>query len=157
MRAFRLPLIAFLLLSTACYSYTPGSVDAVAPDTDVRARLSATEADKLSEYMPRDSRVLEGKVLERNGDSILMLVPVLSELRGNRVETLHQRLEVNRSGIVDLELRQLDRGKTWLIVGGGTAAVAAVVINSVVLGSSSDRGRPGDGGSELVIRLPFRF
>jgi hypothetical protein len=157
MRMSRTPLIGLLLLSAACYRYTPGTVDAVPPDTDVRARLSAVEADRLAEYMPGASRVLEGKVLERNGESILMLVPVVSELRGNRVQTLHQRLEVSRTGIVDLELRQLDRGKTGLIVAGGTAALVAVIVNSVILGSSSDRNRPGDGGSELVIRLPFRF
>jgi hypothetical protein len=157
MRVTRISVLAILTLSAACYRYTPASVDAVPPDTDVRARLSAAEADRLSEYMPAESRVLEGKVLERNGDSILLLVPVLSELRGNRVQTLHQRLEVSRSGIVDLELRQLDRGKTGLIMAGGVAAVAAVVVNSVILGASSDRDRPGNGGSELVIRLPFRF
>ena len=46
--------------------------------------------------------------------------------RGARI--LHQQVSVARSGILEVELRELDTVKTGLLVGGGGALITAAII-----------------------------
>ena len=45
-----------------------------------------------------------------------MDVPVNSELRGIRTETLNQRVEIPRDAMVDVETKELSKGRTYGLV-----------------------------------------
>jgi hypothetical protein len=74
---------------------------------------------------------------------VLIQVPVAAQLHGARVETLHQRLRIPHDGIVELELRSLDRTRTGLVVGGGLAVLAGLVIRQLSRQTGGDSRRPG--------------
>jgi hypothetical protein len=90
---------------------------------------------------------LQGKLLNRTEDEILLFVPTITRQIGFHFETMSQRVSIDRGEILALEQRRLDAGKTGglLVVIGAAAGVAAVEILS---GRSGASGMPplGDGG-----------
>lgn len=145
------------LLSAGCYAYRPIGFDEVRVDSDVRARLTAEQVDALNGVLPAESRVIEGRVLQDNGSSFLLLVPVLAERRGARIESISQRLDIPRSGMVEVEMRELDRLRTGLAIGVGAAVLGFVAWRTLRDPALGDRD-PNGGPAELVrFRIPFGF
>lgn len=156
----RLAVIAMVCLgSGACYRYTPATVGRLAPETEVRARVSAAEAERLRAHAGGDGRVLEGRFLGADEDRILLEVAASSQLRGMRVETLHQRLDIRTAEILELERKELDRTRTFLVTGAGAAVMAGFVLAR--LGPGGGSAPPGEGQppaeytSFLRLLLPF--
>ncbi|MGH7129213.1 MAG: hypothetical protein ACREIV_11645 [Planctomycetaceae bacterium] len=140
---------------SGCYTYHPATIEEVQPEARVRARLSPDEVSRLGSIVPIDGRLVEGEVLERGDGEMLLLVPVTSDVVGTRVETLHQRLRIPVSGVIDVELRHLDRLKTGLVVGAGVALAAGVAAAALSGGGRSDRPGTGEPPADLVIPLGF--
>lgn len=148
------------LVCSACYAYTPAALDEVAPQQDVRLSLSQAEAARLEPYRGSASRTLDGRVTEIGGDSLTVRVEAVSQLRGVRVETLYQYLHVAHADVLDVELKKLDKGRTYLLTGAGVVAAAALVISRI--GGNSGASGPNQGGGPfeavvpvLTLRLPF--
>jgi hypothetical protein len=133
-------LIAVML--PACYSYVPASFPDVAPAQTVRVRLAPAEAGRLSEYVKTESRTMDGTFLEEGTDSVMLEVASFSELEGTRVQTFRQRVNVARSGILDVELKALDRPKTYLVTGLAAALAVYVAIDKLAGHSGSDTQPP---------------
>lgn len=145
------------LLSAGCYAYRPVDFDEVRVDSEVRVRLTARQFDELNGVLPSESRVIEGRVLEENGSSYLMLVPILAELRGARIETIHQRLDISRSGIVEIEIREMDRLRTGIAIGAGAAVLGYVAWRTLRDPALGDRDPPGGPNDFVGFRIPFGF
>jgi hypothetical protein len=155
-RLSRAAALLALTIAAGCYHYVPVPVESVTPGSDIRARVSAEEARRLEPLLVRDdARVLEGLFLERQNGSILVQVPVVSELRGIRMETFHQRVDLPVSSILEMELKELDRGRTGLALGAGTVVLVALVVNQLRGSGSSDRDGPLPPPDE--IRVPLRI
>lgn len=101
-----------MICVAGCHTYAPSSLIEVAPPQSIRARLGPEEAERLSEYTRSNSRSVEGELVETSADSVMILIAVNSRLRGDRVQTFHQRVQVARSGILDVELKELNRPRT---------------------------------------------
>ena len=153
--------ICILPLISACYTYAPIEPGNIQPGSGVRARVSPAAADRLSLLLGTPSgRVLSGRFVGSYGDTLIVEVPavVQASYAGSSVETLHQRLSIPRTDLVEIETRRLDRLRT----AAATGAVA-VIVGAVVLGAlNNDRGSdgpPGDGGGNdarlPVLRLRF--
>jgi hypothetical protein len=114
------------------------------------------------EHVNPESRTMIGTVVEQDADSLLLLVPGRTELKGVRVETLYQRIQVGKAGILDLERRELDRARTYLVSGAAVLAAAVVTIQQLNGGGGSEV-VPGTGGPNdalipvVLLRLPFRL
>lgn len=151
MRTFRASALGLLLpFLGGCFAYVPVDVGQIQPEDDVRARLSASLAGELDPMLLRDARVLEGRVIETGG-ALIIEVPVVSDLRGSRVEALHQRVRVPITEITEAELRSLDRTRTGLFVGGGLAVTLAIVIHQLTRESGGDPRTPGPDPTELRV------
>jgi hypothetical protein len=139
-----------------CYHYVPvDAADAVAGHT-VRLRVDEAQARRFSSVVPVEGRTVQGKLIERSTDSLLLEVPIQTQLQGNRVETISQRIDLPNSSITNFELRQLDRGKTALVSVGGGAIIGAVVASTLSGAFRADR-EPDDGGTEIVVPLFLRI
>lgn len=153
-------LSAPIVLAAGCFAYQPTGPNEIRVNDDVRALLTSAQVGQLDPVFLKDGRTLEGKVVE-NGEEVLIQVPVVSELRGARVQTLHQRVRIPRESIVDLQLRRLDRTRTGLLVGGGLALAAAIVVRELAGDSGGSSRRPNpDPPRETVkplLRIPLSF
>lgn len=143
----------------ACYSYVPASFPDVSPAQTVRVRLAPAEAGRLSEYVKAESRTMDGTFLEEGADSVMMEVASFSELEGTRVRTFRQRVNIARSGILDVELKELDRPKTFLVTGLTAAVAVFLAIDKLTGQSGSETQPPGPGPNDarrprFLVRIP---
>lgn len=122
------PLLPLLLLGVSgCFAYTPVSLDTVQPGENVRVRITPEQAQEIDALLMRETRILDGVLLER-GPSFLVEVPVATQLQGGARQSLNQRILLPREGIVEMELKSLDRVRTGLLLGGAGALVIGTVI-----------------------------
>jgi hypothetical protein len=155
---------SFLLLGSTtlagCHTFQPTSYDRIAPGQEVRARLSGVWADSLDSVLQKDSRTVEGTVVGKADGDLLLEVAVQNELRGMRFETLSQRVRVPRDGFLNLELKELDRGRTVGAAALVAAAVGALIVKQLTseTGGSGSPGTPGPTEARIfrsLLRIPL--
>jgi hypothetical protein len=152
MSRFRSLLI--LPVCTACYSYVPAELSMLPDGTAVRARITSDQAARVEPLVGRDVRVLDGVLLGSSADSVLLEVPAAARIgTGGGVQVLHQRVSIPRGGITEVELKRLDRGRTTLVIAGGTAAIGYIVLDALNVGPLKEGPRDGDGGTDMRIPL----
>ena len=146
-----------LACTQGCYKYTPIGYADVAPDMEVRAEVTPTEREALQEALPGDDRVLAGTVVDNGGDGLMLQVQSVTSRRGVRMETLDQRVHIQQSGILTLELRERDKGKTYGLTAAVTAGVAAVVILAIQAGRAGESDPLGNNGPQDILIPLLRF
>jgi hypothetical protein len=162
MRAWRLILLAATLTAGGCYKYVPSGLDQVAPKSAIRARLDPAEAARLDDFVTTGTRAVDGEVVSLGPDTLLVLVEVHSELRGTRIQSLNQRVSIARSGILDIETKELDRGRTYSTVIAASLALGVIAADRIFGQGGSSREGPGPPPDEARIplfslSLPFRI
>ena len=123
----RLLALCAIAALTGCYSYTPGALGDVSNGDQVRALLTATQFDELEEHLVGGDREIEGEVIEATPQSILLEVPVVSTVQGIRVQSLNQRFNIPAAGVADLQIREINKPRTY-----GAIGIAALVLGVVV-------------------------
>ena len=82
-----------------------------------------------------------------------MQVP--SVVRAGSSETLSQRISIPRSSLLEIELRRLDRTRTWGMVGLALLAGGAIAFKAFD-GDSGMQG-PGNNGGGTEARVPLQL
>jgi hypothetical protein len=143
----RRSLIAALPLFAACYTYAPIDPGTIQPGTGVRARLSLSAAERLAPLLgTTDARLVSGRLVDTRADTMIVEVPTFVPTTvGSAMETLHQRVSIPRTDLVELETRRLDRFRTAALAGSVAIIVGAIVVNAIN-GEPSGSGPPGGGG-----------
>lgn len=146
-----------------CYRYHSAATESVTVGMQVRARLSLRAAERIAEVVvatDEGGRVVEGRLLENERTSLVMLVPTAGGVMNSA--RLGQRLRLEPGDILELESKHLDRRRTGLLVGAGALITAAVVIRQLRDSGEGLGPNPRDGGpTELVVpawvrlRIPF--
>ena len=135
----RLPVLTYLVLTAGCYSYVAVDLDSVAMGETVRASLSAGGVREFTAVSGVPVVSLQGQLLERSDDEILLFVPTITRQIGFHFETMSQRVLIAREEIFALEKRRLDRGRTAVLIGvlGVAVGIAAFEIISGRSGASN--------------------
>ena len=132
-----LALLLAVPFTTACHTYVPVGVESVRPEMAVRVRL----ADRPT------SGALEGQIVDAASPQRgFTLLPEVGQ--GLSSEPFF----VESPNIEALERRELDRGRTALLVGG----TALLGLGTILLidGDPAAEGTP-PGGGIVFLRLPF--
>lgn len=156
-RSFALvALVALVPLVAACYRYA--RVDAASelpPGMGVRARVNGATADQIEPILGTSNvRLLTGKLIATTADTLIVEVPaVYNAAVGSSMQTLNQRIAIPRSGVVELESRQLDRQKTYVVAGAAAVIIGGYILRSTVF----DPGGGGIGGPGRgpELRIPI--
>jgi hypothetical protein len=159
MRLRSVLVLAGLCAAGGCYHYLPYSPQEIAPGQTVRLRLTPDEAANYADLRLADPRLLEGEVVDRSSTGVMLeaTVGVNNPETGSRA--LVQRINVPMSGLVDVELKQLDRTKTGFLVGAGAVVVGLAIAKGTGAFGTSDS--PGTETSEarrvplFRVKLPF--
>ena len=159
MRVRNVLVMAGLFAAGGCYHYLPSSPQEVATGQAVRLRLTPDEATKYTDLRLTNPRLLEGKVVDRSADGVMLDATVGVNNAATGARALTQRLNVALSGVLDVELKELDRAKTGFLVGGG-AVIAGLVIGKVSGAFGGTEIPPTDVQESrrvplFKIRLPF--
>ena len=148
---------AVAVVTSGCFTYQsvdPGSVEV---GQDVRVRLSPEAADRLQEVRMTDERAMEGKLVERRGDQLVVETAVnrLDPMTGGRL--LNQRLSLPYMDIQEVETKALNKAKTAGVVALAGVVVGYIVINQFQDGGGSDPGGGGGPAENRVFRIPLPF
>lgn len=158
MMSFRATSLLLLLLSAAaCHAYRPGTLSELNTGDRVRTLLTQDQHEAFEEHLLGGDRLLEGTVLETNPGGILLEVPVVTVAEGIRVESYSQRLRIPVEGLADVEIRSLDRPRSYALAGIIGAAVGTIIWDQ--FRRRSRRGTivplgPVEDGV-VVIQIPF--
>jgi hypothetical protein len=155
MRATRLLALAAALAASGCFAYVPSSPQELVPGEAVRLRLSAQEAMRYADLRLADPRSMEGTFVDRSDAELMLEATVSPSDRERGTQFLVQRVTIPLTGILDVEKKKLDTVKTGLLVGGGAAAVAALIVGNAT-GWGSDSESPPDAPEARRIPL-LRF
>lgn len=144
-------LAAAIPLATGCYSYRTAQAGSVSPGETVRARITPAAGEQVAPLVGNAARVLTGKLISDSSGAVILEVPSVRQADvGGVLQTLHQRVALARSDVIEWEIRKLDRGRTAALAGAVAVAVGVVLIKSF----NSERGNggtPGGGGSDALV------
>ena len=146
--------LAVPALLAGCYTYAPVQSSALSAGTGVRARVSATAAERVAPLLGvSDARVLTGTLIDNQSGTLIVEVPTIAQASvGTSGQSLNQRISIAPGDLVEIESRKLDRQRTAVVVG-----VAAVVAASATIAAL--KGGPGldhaPGGSSTDVKLPL--
>ena len=147
-------LLLILPFCTACYTYAPVEISNVTPGSMVRARIAADQRARVEPLVGRQTRVLDGVLVDASVDTLLIEVPAATRTTtGGGIQVLAQRLSIPRTGVTEVELKRLSRGRTFGLIAVGTAAIGYIIIDALNIGPGKE-GIPNDGGGE-DFRIPL--
>ena len=137
------------LLAGGCYQYQIVSLESLRPGMDIRATLSEEAALDLRAALGEVRPDLQGEVLERQNRSILLAVPELGTPVGFGNPSLHQRVRLNEGQVLRVELRTLDRGRTWGLVGAVGVGLGLLIYEAFGRGWVGGPTLRGDSGGQV--------
>lgn len=145
-----LVVIASVFLS-GCFTYIPIEPGDVEPGLDVRARVSPTASARIAPLLgSTDARRLDGKLITRTGDTLIVEVPTVMLHNREFGRTPNQRVSIPRGDLVELEVRKMDRWRTLGVV-GGAAVVLGVTLTKALKGEPGKEPLPGGGGTDAIV------
>ena len=150
----RVAAVLGLTTLSGCYSYARVSPETVPAGTGVRGHLSPVGASIVEGITGRASRTLDGSFVRSDADTIVFSVPIPRSAVELRSEALHQFIGIPRGEVVDLELRRLDRTRTYGLA-AALGAVAAYVLIETLSGESGGTGQGPGGGGPPENRIPL--
>ena len=147
-RPFLVALAFAAPLAAGCYSYTAAQPSSIAPGVTVRARITAAAGASVAPLLGTTPSSLTGKLISDLRDTLIIEVPaVMAAEIGSSVQTLHQRVSIPRSEIVFLEIRELNRARTYGLFGGAALILGWALID-VLKGEPGSEQIPGGGGED---------
>ncbi len=136
--------MAACAIAAGCYNYRVVPLELVPVRSAVRIRISAAEAERVGAVLGREDRVLDGELLAKDaGDGILLAVSTSAGADATGVGPIHQRISIPRAGVLEVEVRRLNKAKTAGViaaVGAATAAAAIAAFGGVKSPFGSGRG-----------------
>ena len=136
--------------ASGCYTYAVVPAERLAPGEDVRVVLAGSPLADAG--VPGAS--VEGELLSREEGALMLYVPAGTRQVGFHSEVLSQRVRIAEASVLVLERRELDRGRTALLLGGlglGVGALAWKALGGEAGGQTTNP--PGDGTSAAVLPL----
>lgn len=155
----RLSLLALAVHTAACYSYVEVPLESVAPGSEVRVGITSQATDRLRDALAADQRALEGQVSSLDSGVLLLDVVAATRQVGFQFERLSQTVRLEREDVRYVELKRLDRKRTYVGVGLGAVTVGAIAWKALGGKTGGDTRPPADGGTAdaRVVRPWFRI
>jgi hypothetical protein len=145
-----LVVVASLAASVGCYEYVPTAFEAVPSGDRVRALLTAQAQEDVLRRTGTHYRILEGKVLDRTDDQMLLSVPTVKVESEYGSQSLYQRIDVTRDGVVRVDVKEMDKFKTFGLVGLTAVAATFIVQRAIAEGEPGTPGGSGLPGSDNI-------
>lgn len=154
----RTGLILILLLTiSGCARWVPAQLGTVPPGTDVRLRLSEDGAAQLAEMTGAGAAEVTGELIQWEPE--VLVSTALAPTAGRLDPGLRRRLVLDPDNVVGIDVREVDRTRTGLLVGGVVAAagsaIAWAVVNIIRGSEGTPNAPPTDVPAEPFVRLRF--
>jgi hypothetical protein len=146
-RLERTLVVGLVMVTSGCFRYLSVSPSSAPPvGEEVRARLSEGGLVRLAPEIREQQRgsVVEGEVVEADGSALVLAVSLGSEGAPQRSgRDLRQRVVIPVADVMELELRQLDKKRTAVVLGGAATLLGAFAITELFGGFGGSSRPPG--------------
>ncbi len=88
---------------------------------------------------------LEGRLSAVEGTDMVVEASSVTQIRGQAVPVDSVRVRVSRGHVERMDERRLSRGRTWMVLGGAVAIVAAFFVGNGVFGRTTPPENPPGG------------
>jgi hypothetical protein len=126
-----------------CYSYLPLTTPDPAPGTSVAATLTDAGALELGSYLGPDAFRVHGRYLRADDRGLVLSVTSVETKRGDWRPWGGETVTLPAAHIASLEVRQLAKGRTWLLAGVGVVGLAATTAAFALSGGGTSPGPSG--------------
>ncbi len=149
--------LSLLAFAAGCHSYRPASLAQLHGGERVRTLLTPELHEELDEHLLGGDRLVEGTVVDASADGMLLEVPVVTVAEGIQIESYSQRLRIPADGVADIELRSLDRARSYSLGGVVVAALGGIAWNIIQSGrqGKGDPPPPPVEDRVVIISIPF--
>ncbi len=118
-------LIAAACLLGGCYNYDPLITASPEPGTYVSLSLTDAGSQELARYLGPNVFIVRGRYLQHGDGGLLVSVASVELKLGNEVSWAGETVALPDSAISAIEVRQLARGRSALLLGAGVAGLVA--------------------------------
>ncbi|HSQ31840.1 MAG TPA: hypothetical protein VLN49_18405 [Gemmatimonadaceae bacterium] len=159
-KTFLLLIAAALGQAAACYTYAGVPVADLRPGLDVRAHVSAVAVDRLrrgdaTAALSLRDFTITGEVVVATPDSLVLSTTSTVFESGYRGADVTRQVVLTRGEVQSAEARTMNRGKTALVIGASSAALAVAIVGWRNGGFAFGGGRSTGGPAE--VRFPVRL
>ena len=137
-------LVGALQLLSACYQYVPVQ-SAPAVGSQVALEINDDGRVALREQLGPGVVRLEGRLTAVDSDGMLVETSSVTQIRGRPIPVDSVRVRVSQGHVEGMNERRLSRSRTFMVIGGAVAIVAAFFVGNGVFGRSTPPEDPGGG------------
>ncbi len=148
-------LLPLIVSSWGCYSYVPTTVDAVPEGAQVRALVTVERQAALRDQVGLNDDAVEGQVVERRSDRLLLSVRTASTAEEFGSRSLYQRVEIPQADVLRVDARQVSPLKTAGIVAVASGGIVVLLLEVLGGESVSGSGNGGGGGQDRLTGWPL--
>jgi hypothetical protein len=129
--------IAAAFLSAACYNYNPITTPTPQPGSYVAAKLTDVGSQELAPYVGPNVFVLRGRYVGESDHGFVVSVSSVELQRGDELPWAGEHVELPNRYIASLEVRQLAKGRSFLLasIGAGGLVVTSVAFGLIGTGT----------------------
>ena len=150
-------MMVLLVTVSGCARWVPAQLGTVPPGTDVRLRLSEDGGRRLEELTGTHALEVTGELIQWEPE--VMVSAAIINPGVNIDPGLRRRLLVAPDDILAIDVREIDRTRTGLFVGGVVAVVGSAIVWAAVKIIRGSEGAPTppptDVPSEPFVQLRF--
>lgn len=134
-----------LALQIGCFSYLPVQSTPPAPAQQVGVVINDRGRVLLGDRVGASVDRIDGKVISRQGGTLVLDVYRVTDLRGNTATWTGERVSIPEEAVLGYRARKLSKFKTLLLVGSIALAIVYSLGKSLNLFGDELVERPGEG------------
>jgi hypothetical protein len=142
-----------------CYTYLPLQATPPAAGESVQLQISDRGRVELSERLGHGVSRIEGRITGVNGDQYAINVSSIAYVSGENSLWSGESVRLSRDFVQQVQVRTLDKQRTWIAAGVTTVAVVGFIASRGLLvdffGGGSEE--PSGGEPPASFRLKFGF
>ena len=129
--------IAAAGLTVGCYNYSPLTQPTPEPGASVSVTLTDAGSVDLARYLGPSVFVVRGRYVGDAEQGVLLSVSSVELVRGDEVDWKGEQVTLPKSAIASVQVRQLSKRRSVLLVGVGITGLVATTAAFGLLGGAS--------------------
>ena len=135
--------VTALVLAAGCYNYNSLTTPSPEQGTYVAVTLTESGTQDLARYLGPNAFVLRGRYVDGADQGVVLSVSSVELIRGDEIGWGGERVTLPNRDIASVQVRELARGRTALLVGVGVIGLVATTAAFVLSGGATSPGASG--------------
>jgi len=136
-------LMAAACVTAGCYNYDPLITPSPQPGSYLSLSLTDAGSQELARYLGPNVFIVRGRCLQHGERGLLVSVTSVELKAGTEVSWAGESVSLPDTAIAGIEVRQLAKGRSALLLGAGVAGLVATTAAFTFVGGGTRPGKQG--------------